>query len=239
MTTLFPSGGDGDLRMGAAKYTLESWDEKLKYGGDINLVISDDGSPDKREQELVAFATESGRWSKVESTRQERRGVGASLNQGFELATKRGDLVLYAVDDWSLEMELDIDPWAEVLEQDEQVGCIRLGESSPNLAWGFQSHWVVERGHVFGMWFDPWSKSDADGNPIQGPGPHYAWCQRPALYHPRFFETYGKFREMTTAIQLDWIHNDHVARTAGPKIVLALLNPWRHVGSVQLSKVQP
>ncbi len=244
MTTYFPAGGDGDLRMETAKYTLETWAEKLLYDGDLNLVISDDGSPDGREQGLVDFATRELNWSKVESTRQERRGVGASLNQGFEVATKRGDLVLYAVDDWSLEMELDLDPWAEVLEQDEAVGCFRLGESSPNLTWGYPSHWVVNygsrTGHVFGIWFDPWASIESSSVPLpEGKGPHYAWCQRPALYHPRFFEAYGKFDEMCTAVQLDWRYNNRVARTEGPKIFLALLNPWKHVGSVQLSQVQP
>jgi hypothetical protein len=135
--------------------------------------------------------------------------------------------------------ELNINPWAEVLEQDESVGCFRLGESSPNLAWGYQSHWVVKQGHVFGIWFDPWAKTNVKGDPIVGRGPHYVWCQRPALYHPRFFEIYGRFKEGITAITLDWEHNKHVAETSGPKIFLALLNPWRHIESVELAGVTP
>ena len=102
MTTYFRD----QQRKEVAEKTLESWVKNLKYEGKLRLCVSDDGSNIHWNPELI--------WTgPIEFTRQERHGVGASLNAGFKEAYRYSPLVAYFVDDWSLEEPFDITPWAQ------------------------------------------------------------------------------------------------------------------------------
>lgn len=214
MTTYFPEGEIGVQRREAAEKTLRSWDSILFYSGDLHLRISDDGS-----DELLKWI---GDWEGASRSYQIRRGVGASLNKGFSRAYESSPIVFYAVDDWMLVEELDITPWVRLLLEREDVGMVRLGPPHPNTTGRIEM--FTEEWQGWGLRLDRYA---------------YAYAQRPALYHKRFTDVYGWFKEGVSAIECEREYAEHFVRTPGPDIVLALPHPWKHLDTVSMSDMTP
>lgn len=217
-----------EKRMEAFRTALASWAVHLQYDGRLAIHIADDGAADDPWPRIVAAPfvqscmTVFGRDRDgivVSTSWQQRRGVGASLNAGFEVAHDGGGIALYLVDDWELLAPLDLTPWVRVMLDDPSVGMVRLGPPHPWLTGTIQtfpSGW--------GMRLDRH---------------HYAFGHRPALYHPRMREAYGPFAEMVNAYDCERLYAEHWARTAGPDIVLALPDLWRHIDGVELADIEP
>lgn len=224
MTTYFEEGERGEQRFEAAYKTLVSWRNFLAYKGTIHLHLADDGFPNKQ---FGLFFIEAAKiWRdrdhKVTFSRQARQGVGASLNTGFRYGFTVSPVVLYAVDDWSLIDPFDITSWVQLLVEREDVGMVRLGPPHPGLTGRIQA---FTRDHQsWGLCLDR-----------QG----FAYGQRPALYHQRFYEAYGAFGERMTALRCEQEYMGRIAVTPGPDIVLALPHPWRHIDTISLSALEP
>jgi len=214
-TTYFPPGRVGEIRASIAYSTIASWNENLLYGGERELLIADDGSDHEWLEALCRH------YIGASLRRQERHGVGASLNSGIALAHQMGALLLYAVDDWALRERFDITPWVRYLLAEESVGMVRVGMPHPGLTG------VVEQVHEAG-----WG--------LRLDRHHFAFGHRPGLYHQRMFEAYGPFDEDVNALECERLYNERFcAIPEGPDIVLALHDPWVHVGGVELAYIDP
>jgi len=215
VTTWFPPD-TAQERTHAVCRTLESWEKYLHYRGQLTVHLADDGSKPEHSPDwsrlISRFPISSISW-------QDRQGVGASLNAGFREAFRESPIVLYAVDDWALTEDFDLDPWVNTLIQESWIGSIRLGPPHPNI-----------RGRVQ-MLPDGW------GLVLDRYG--YAFSFRPALYHERFYQAYGPFPEHCSALHSEQQYNEFYAATPGPEIILALPHPWEHIYSVELSAVVP
>jgi hypothetical protein len=227
-TTWFPDDERGELRFESAKHAVNSW-RYIQYAGypisaglpagDLRLHIADDGSQDyERRSELLSKI-----WERASSrTMQNRRGVGASLNKGFDCAFSFGEVALYLVDDWMLDLRFDISPWVHLLMENESIGMVRLGLAHPDLT-GAVKH-SPETGKFY----------------LRLDRHHFAFAHRPALYHKRFFDAYGPFDENVNAFECERMYNERFcAEFTGPDIALALLHPWRHISDIELADVEP
>ena len=226
MTTYFPPGAIGARRKAAAQQTVETWDEHLYYDGDLYVHVGDDGSAPEHDGPLnLGWA------AGVTTSRQERHGVGASLNAGCRRAFERPDgLALYAVDDWTLTTDLDLTLWAQMIGP-VGLGCLRLGPPHPGLT-GTIHHWD-NGGQIDhpGIWW-----LDLDRH-------HFAFGHRPALYDRRLFEDYGWFDEDVNAYECERLYNNRFTmRSAGSSIGLALHHPWIPIAQeedLELAHINP
>lgn len=223
VTTYAPPGEVGIQRRNAAMQAWESWRENLKYDGELRVHIADDGS------ELVDY-TES--WwkqtnrryplcevGKLTYSRQNRWGVGASLNAGLRAAHQNSPLTLYAVDDWKLVDPINLTPWAKLLHAHEDLGALRLGPPHPWLTGQVE--------HDDGRWY------------LRIDRHHYAFSFRPTLFHQRLFDAYGQLPEDVTSLESEKQYNEAFCAADGPDIALALLTPYDHIYTTELSAVQP
>lgn|SRR5512139_25156 len=210
VTTYFSSDFDGDVRLGIAAKTIDSWVCRLHYDGKFLMHIADDGSDRRLE---ISGATYS--W-------QNREGYGASMNKGFQKAYESSPIVLHAVDDWALMDNFDITPWVQLLVEREDVGMVRLGPPHPNTRGTVQM--LTELWQGWGLRLDRES---------------FAFGTRPALYHKRLTDAYGWFAENMSALECERLYNEKFCTTPGPDIVLALPHPWRHLDSPSLSGMEP
>lgn len=224
MTTWAPPEKLGLQRMLAAWRALMSWQVLLEYPDDnLRLHVADDGS-DPAHQYGLGMDTNPCRWwtrsEGVTFSRQERQGVGASLNAGFKTAFQAGPLAAYFVDDWVLKQVMDLRPWARLLMEDESVGMVRLGPPHPNIS-GTVKHYP---GIGWGLLLDRH---------------HYAFGTRPFLMHRRFYEQYGPFTENVSALECERLYNYWFCSHRGPGIVHALEYPWEPIEETHLSEVKP
>lgn len=235
MTTWAPGGREGYARAQAARACLDTWRHRLHYEGELRLHVADDGSG------ILDYPYSLGRdieWA-VSFSRQERRGVGASLNAGFEQAHEGGGLALYVVDDWMLLWDIDLTPWAALLERDPTIGMVRLGPPHPWLT-GTVEH-LGELGWCLRL-----------------ERHHFAFAHRPALYHPRMRAAYGWFAEGVTAYDCERLYSEEFNRWSsmnvpqdlgslfskpiirgGPDIVMAIIQPWHHVSGPEQGDIVP
>ena len=209
-TTYYPDSKLGRERADVAGQAIESWFNHLKYDGEFRLHIADDGSG-------IAFEIGGG-YNKMVS-RQHRKGVGASLNTGFKSAFTHSPLALYIVDDWILQKDLDLNPWAALLTKNESLGIVRLGPPHPGLTGEVIKY---EQGWALSL-----DKHD------------YAYAMRPSMYHKRFFDAYGWFSEQINCWECERIFNEHVCATNGPGIVYALPDSWYHKDTLPLGTMEP
>lgn len=216
VTTYEPQEDREATRLQAFDEAVLSWSQHLHYDGEIQLHIADDGSPRAEyvEQIISGSPIKVAGWS-----RQDRRGVGASLNNGFKTGFGYGDVCAYFVDDWVLDRDLDVTPWIRQLCEDGTIGIVRLGPPHPDTT-------GTIRALPYG-----WS--------IQLDRHHYAFGHRPALYHRRFFEAYGWFDEMCSAWECERLYNERFCRLTGPEIVLALPDFWYPLYPFHVGEIDP
>ena len=164
-------------RVKVAQEALSSWDANLKYDGELRLHVADDGSTLNWKPKWEGPITYS---------RQERHGVGASLNAGMKEAFKTSPIWAYFVDDWVLQEPLDITPWVQALEENETMGIMRLGPPHPFLR-GYVEM-VTTNWQGWAMKLDP-----------------YGFCvgHRPELFHKRWTDRYGDWEEDINACEVE------------------------------------
>lgn len=219
VTTYVPTD---TTRADALLMAAESWRSRLCSEGFIDLIVEDDGSPDdawlrKLEDVWPELRYETG-----------RGGVGASLNRGLAKAFERSPIALYAVDDWALTEDFDITPWVQLLESRTTVGCVRLGPPHPGITGSVEAFTANWQG---------WALQLTPGNGIVA-------AQRPALWHKRFFDALGPWKENCSALECEDDMNRRFNVAFGrdpstPAIVLALPHPWYHIDTVSLSAINP
>jgi hypothetical protein len=152
-------------------------------------------------------------------SRQERKGVGASLNAGFDSAFMVSPLAMYVVEDWEMVAPFNLNPWARLLLAEEGIGAVRLGPPHPDLTGTvrhFGPHWamILDRHH-------------------------YAFSHRPTLFHKRFFDAYGPHLEGVNAFDCEKEYHERFKKMPGPEIAYALQYPWRHIGIEEVGDVVP
>lgn len=227
MTVYFPDGADGIRRINTAVETVTSWQANLVYDGPLHLHVADDGSTLCTERSVRKLLHSKHVWNQSFSfSQQERHGVGASLNAGFDAAFWHSPYVLYAVDDWSLLYPFSIDPWVRLLEEREDVGMVRLGPPHPGTKGTVEA--FTEDWQGWGLRLDPYEG--------------FAFSHRPALYHKRFIDAYGWFDEDQSALECERLYLQRInsrLSPKGPDIVLALPHPWMHLDSVELAYLDP
>lgn len=202
MTTCFFD----EQRRELAEETLRSWAENLRYEGELRLHIADDGSIKNWKPTYDVW------FGPTTYSRQERHGVGASLNAGFRKAFETSPIVLYAVDDWLLQQPFDLTPWVYLLEQREDVGCVRLGPPHPYLRGEIMPYTELWQG--WAMCLDRYG---------------LAVGHRPELFHKRWTDYYGEWVEDVNAQECERLASvRYAAMPAGPDIVYALPHPWFH-----------
>lgn len=223
-TTWAPDNLIGLSRVNSAFEAVNSWKKNLMYEGDLRLHIGDDGS-EYPGYGLGIGSPPSAWWGDeklVSFSRQERKGIGASLNAGFSEAHKFGPITLYLVDDLMLAERFDLTPWVRLLVESDTIGCVRLGPPHPELYGN-----VVLTPHGWVLSLDKYG---------------YTFSFRPALYHKRFFDVYGWFSEGTSALECERLYNEHFSRVTGSLVAYALPYPWVHLGAEDksaLSAIEP
>ncbi len=222
-TTWAPEGEVGEARGRVANDCIYSWLEELHYDGELRLHIADDGSNNEFYRKGENFLPgdmwkEYPEWQ-VSFSRQERKGVGASLNAGFAEAFKTSPLAMYVVEDWEMVESFNLNPWARLLLQEQGIGAVRLGPPHPDLT-GIIKH------------FQPCWAMVLDRH-------HFAFSHRPTLFHKRFMDAYGPHPEGVDALACERAYNERFIRMKGPEIAYALQYPWRHVGEAEVGNVTP
>lgn len=204
-TTYYPDTKQGHKRADIALDCMNSWTRYIKFNGwKAELFIADDGS------EINDIGWHS---------RQERKGVGASLNAGFKEVFKLSEVALYIVDDWRLNDEIEVDDWVNLLKNNDRIGMVRIGPPHPDLTGKIE---MFKEGFAFVL----------DRH-------NYAYAMRPALYHPRFFEAYGWFQEGISCWECERLYNERFCSMEGPEIVYAIPMYWEHIDTLPLGQLEP
>lgn len=113
-------------RLKYAVQTLESTLKNLRFSGDLNVHIADDGSDDgDYVRELVNVAKRFG-VKCISATVTGHKGYGANYNLAMQVVHERSDFVLPLEDDWELIRELDVDTILKAMVE-LGAGCVRLG----------------------------------------------------------------------------------------------------------------
>ena len=219
-TTWLPPGMDGFKRLDAVTLALESWRKNLIYDGELRLHVADDGTEPRLFEMLESVV--QGIWPDAWYSRQERWGVGASLNNGLSSSWPISSLVLHAVDDWEITQKFDLTPWADVLMAVKDIGLIRFFPH-PDLS-----------GHIRYL-----SEVQPTQHGLILDRHHYAFATRPFLAHKRFFQAYGPFLERANAYAVEQDYNREFCSRPGPEIALALSQIWQPIDSVELAGVEP
>lgn len=231
-TTWCPSDDRGAARFAAFVHALKTWNDLLRFDGAIDLVVADDGTTGDLFQRMIAVDS---LWKRGDFhlTRVARRGVGGSLNRAFAFNEgwfRRDNRVyLYAVDDWALTADFDLNPWAQLLEERTDVGVVRLGPPHPQ--------------NVLRVcaWTDNWQGWAGVIEPSLSGG--IIVSERPALWHRRMIDTHGTFKEQCSALECEQDYDDRYrdayANGQWKKVLLALPHPWMHLEPSTLSGVNP
>ncbi len=211
-TAYYPNSEQGKSRADMAVRVVDSWFEHLKYNGPFAFHLSDDGSG-------IDYNIDPNHSIPVSMSRQDRGGIGASLNKGFKRAFENSPLVMFIVDDLMFMEDVDLNPWVKLLDY-EEIGMIRIGMPHPEIT-----------GKV--------AYYNSKGIVLVIDRHHFAFSFRPFLVHKRFFDKYGWFEEGINALECERIYNLKYCQTAGPNIVYAFTNPWEHKGILELADIEP
>lgn len=219
-TTWFPSGTEGSKRLRIFCEALDSWNVNLSHNDDIYLHVADDGSSEITLDEIKNLVNDH--WPKHGTTFsiQNRRGVGASLNQGCQRALTYSDVILYTVDDWKLLKPLDITPWVEFIESKEYDAALVKFFPHPNTF----GQIIYANPGIYAM------RLNREG---------FAFSTRPSLWHRRMFDAYGWFPELVNAYDCERIYNLNISKFSWPLLYQALPDEWMHLGGVELGDITP
>jgi len=183
---------------------------------DLAWYIADGGSPEPHRAALrEALAGQV-----VIGEHHDLGNYGADANKAWHIAHEHADLTFFLEDDWELSQELQLAPYAELLDQLPNYGMVRLGYLNLNM-----------RGHVFGhgghLYWD--LERDADS---------YVFTGHPSLRHRRFREFYGAYPEGLDPGKSELGYAEKYRYAAGgPGVVWPVANseygPFGHIGAVK------
>ena len=153
-------------RKGILSRTLNSIKEHLLPD---NIVVADDGSTDGTQDMLKTW------YPDVILVQSDRLRLGGNSNAGLRVAFELTDVVLHTQDDYFLTGDTGVREHIKTLEEDENCGWIRIGQS-------FNHDFVASLHGEY--WRVSW---DSPGLYIASDQPH--------LKHRRFHDTYGWYPE--------------------------------------------
>lgn len=156
-------------RTNYAVATIRAIKQNLKYEPGYHWIVADDGSDDAHAD---AVQREIGIQNILEY-RNERIGYGALANWAWEFSNHYGAVTLWLEDDWTLDREFDPTHYVERLNNNAQLGIIRLARWANGL-----------RGEVVGDGAQCYLKLEHT--------PYY-FSGNPSLRHIRFFHHYGGY----------------------------------------------
>lgn len=220
-STYFPPGDVGAQRARIAAFAVRSWSWRLRSPLKLRLHVADDGS---EPAHFVQFEREIAGVFPTTVSRQQRRGLGASLNAGFAEAFKHGDLVMYVVDDIALKAHVDLSFPAAVLINEPSIGAVRIGLPHRGVSGTMRFFGGFDVQECYMLELEP-----------EG----YALGQRPALWHRRLYEALGPFREGVNALMCDQDYNERFCKAQPFKIMQLMPTVWEHCGTTQLSAIEP
>lgn len=203
-------------RTAYALETIRAAKANLRYPLPLKWFVTDDGS---RPDHVREIESEIGGESLIGKFSQ-RVSYGTCGNQAWKFASHNGfGLTLWLEDDWKLRQPLDLALYAAVLEQNQDVGMVRLGRIPPWL----DCHTDAYNGAVY-LWY-------------QFTTP-YAFSGNPSLRHRRFHEAYGDYPEREQPGETERIYEAHVREIKdGPKILapvdLGTYGAFQHIGDVK------
>lgn len=206
-------------RTGYAQRTIKTTINNLRYDGRILWYMADDGSGGDHVDRLVHTIRNNGgnllAWHDAVPT---GKGYGRNANVAWERLSHETAVTLWLEDDWELSQPLDVTPYVRLLEENGDVGMVRLGHMPINLdlrSVGYDGRMYL---HV--------RKSQ-----------QYAYSGNPHLKHVRFNEVYGGLPTGMNPGETEVAYDHHVRFTAGPQIwwPLAIGDRfiWSHIGAEQ------
>lgn len=144
-------------------------------------------------------------------------GYGASVNRAWEFVREFAPVTLWLEDDWQLRHPLDVTPYAKLLCDREDVGCIRLGHMPIDLD-------LESKGYDGRMYLDVKKTR------------HYAFSGNPHLKHTRFMD-YGLYPIGQNPGNTEVAYDHQVRSKDGAAIWWPLLigdsPPFGHIGEHQ------
>lgn len=150
----------------------------LKYHGDIHWYVADDGSDELHIRSV--FDELAKHQANVMGYHSEHISYGAGANKAWRAANELSNLTFWLEDDWELNSDLDLTPYAKVLLDYEDVGMVRLGLLNQYMAgvsvgYGDRLYWRLER------------VATDNASPV--------FTGHPSLRHSRYRSMYGEYIE--------------------------------------------
>lgn len=187
--------------------------------------IADDGSTDMHLAALMEELQAEREQGKVTLTNAMRRGAGRSMNLGMERARELGaEFILFLEDDWEIRDPLDLGLLVRLMQEQPDIGMVRLGYISP----GIKGELISGAGRL-------WWKLEK--------GPTYTFCGHASLRSKAFWQAYGDYQEGLPPGETELYMCGTFNNTAGPGIVVpAWSGEWglfAHIGSESYKDVRP
>lgn len=202
-------------RTGYALRTICAARRFLRYSGRLVWYIADDGSEGGHfaavRDQLALEGYEPVGWHTV------KRGYGGNVNAAYDVVQREADLTLFLEDDWELQAELDLDPYARLLLEREDIGMVRLGYLNLNM----RGTCIGHGGHLY------W-QLERDADP-------YVCTGHPSLRHRRFWQAYGAYPAGLNPGETELAYALQFRTGSGPGIVypaaLGEYGPFGHIGA--------
>ena len=184
-------------RTEVALTTIRGIKERIRYPN-LGWHIADDGS---NGNHIKTLANEIGPEYEISTSNTGGHSVGKSMNEGVARCLERADIWLHWEDDWYPNMEIDLLPCVELLQQNEEIGMIRLGRLSTDL----HGKTIVGGDRL-------WWQLDKDKQ-------LWTWVGHAAVRHRRFHDAYGIYPEGLTPGKTELGMQSNVMYKKGPEIV--------------------
>jgi hypothetical protein len=184
-------------------------------GPELRWYVADDGSPKDHVDAVIAAL--AGQPSA--GFHSEKLGYGGSANKAWFMAHELADYTFWLEDDWELTQDLDLTPYADMLQRREDLGMVRMGYLNLNM-----------RGEVFGEFGKLFWKLDRTADP-------YVFTGHPSLRHRRFREAYGSYPEGLKPGETELGYAVQYRNVKGPEIVwpaaFGEYGPFAHIGTIK------
>lgn len=184
-------------RLEVARETIRGIKDRIRYPEElISWHIADDGSGGDHIGQLISEIN-----GKVSYTDTGGHSVGRSMNMGIAEVLNRSDIWLHWEDDWVPNMEINLVPCVQLLQDFPNIGMVRLGRLSAGL-----------QGKVFSGADRLWWLLDKSKD-------EWCWTGHAAVRHRRFHEAYGFYAEGLTPGKTELVMLDNFNRKQGPDVV--------------------
>lgn len=196
--------------------TIHALEANLEYDN-YSYYVADGISTPEEHAEVIALLKDYGVGYRAHS---QELTVGENWNKGIRESYRTANIYLRMENDFELREKLDILPYIELLEANEEVGCIRLGLLPINL----DIQTVGYSGRIYQRILRM---------------RQYTWSGNPCLVHRRFHNTYGHFSEKKLSPGDTELTMDNMVRRnkPGPQVwrpnELGDYGPFAHIGQEQ------